>query len=299
MGASLYNALPAVRAGVDQADKFFKAQKLDYKASKACFVGPEEALKRSSYGGPALLSLCWGIAQALREKHVMPAMAGGAGYGDVLALVIARALSFEDALTYLMARGEILEQAWDKDPFHVLTITGMPLEKLRTIVENLKPRPLFVGLHSPDACTLAGVEPLLKRLKAVLSNHRGFKIRMGEVEAGPDWPHPIFEAASKKVEALFAQLKLERAGTLELFSSASGEWLRDHNQLPALARLGCVAPVNFMAMIQAMRARGMDTVVEIGPGSALGAYTHAIDAGVRVLGTDGTKDFAGAVKLAN
>lgn len=299
MGRSLYNAIAPVRTQVDGIDKFFKEKKMDYKATKACFVDSAEKLRFSSYGGPALLSLCWGTVQALREKHVMPSMVGGAGFGEISAMVVARILDFHDAIMYTMGRGEILEEAFAKAPFHVLTITGIPVEKLEIIVSALSPKPLTVGYHSPDACTLAGTKAVLKKLSLALKKLKGFKIRMGEVVPGMDWPHPIFDEASKKVEGLFSELKLERAGTVEFFSSASGEWLRDHNTLPELARRGCVEPIRFHSMIKAMRARGMDTVVEIGPGAALGAYTHAHDAGIRVLGTDGTKEFSASSKLAN
>jgi malonyl CoA-acyl carrier protein transacylase len=202
-------------------------------------------------------------------------------------------------MLYLIRRGEILEKAFAKDPFYALTLTGLEVEKVETIIEKLSPRPRVVAYHSPDACTLAGEKALLKKLAAVLKGNPSFKVRCGTVVPGMDWPHPMFEQAALQVQKEFEGLKKERSGTEEYFSSATGEWLRDHNALPELARLGCVNPLRFDAMIRAMRGRGMDTVVELGPSSALGAYTHAVDVGVRVLGTGGTKDFSSAIKLAN
>ena len=299
MGKTLYNSIPTIRSAVDSVDRYYKEQKIDYKATRACFADSSEKLRYSSCAAPALLSLCWGTALALREKHVMPSMVGGCGYGDVLSLVISRAMDFNDGLNFLMARGEMLEQVWNKSPFHVLTVTGLPVAKMKGLLSNLKPAPIITGYHSADACTAAGGQGLLEKLAQVLKSHKELKVKVGEVLPGIDWPHPLFEAVSLKVKAHFESFKLERTGNIELFQSSSGQRLIDHATLSQQIANGCVQPILFNEMIAAMRKRGMDTAVELGPGTALASHTHAVDVGIRVLTTDSTKGLADTIKLAN
>ena len=92
---------------------------------------------------------------------------------------------------------------------------------------------------------------------------------------------------------------MERSGVLEVFSSASGEWIQDLNTLPELQRRLCYEPIKFDSMVKAMRGRGMNTFIEIGRGQALGGFAQAIDNGVRVLAAEDAKSFGKAVKLAH
>ena len=296
MGSALYNAMPGIRAALDQADRAFKDATIDYKVTKAAFVGPDEKLADAGYGGPALLAFSWGLVQTLREKHVTSQMMGGFGYGDILAMVAGRVLDFEQALFFLHKRGQLLQPAWRQFPFHVLTVFGLPEEALDKLIVGLEPHPSIVGRHGPEAATLAGEKPLLEKLAVLLKSK---KIRVSPVVPGYDWPHPMFKPVAEKVAELFSELKLERSGNIEIFNSVTGEVVRKLEEYPDLIARGCYEPVDFASVVASMRGRGMNTAVEIGHGNTLGSFISAIDNGIRVLYTEDPKAFSHAVKLAN
>src|SRR5210317_356465 len=108
MGKDLADAFPACKALYDKADEV-----LGYSLSGICFDGPAEELTKSNHCQPAIFvtsMVCW---QALREKTGDVALVGAAGLslGEWSALHMAGALSFEDTLKVLEARGRFMQEA--------------------------------------------------------------------------------------------------------------------------------------------------------------------------------------------
>lgn len=276
-GRDLYNKVLPVREAMDKADKLFAPQ--NFKVTKACFLGSPEDLSRPSVAGPATLAIAYGICAALKAKRVLPQMLAGYGWGELNALACMGCLPFEDALLFLRARGLILEQAWAAAPFHVAGISGISPADLELKFAPLPRKPLIVADDSPDACVVAGPEELLKKLLPLLA---GKGVKTSAILPGWAWPHPVFESVKPAIEAEYAKLNIERAGSWQFFGGG----------------LDVTAPLAFRAMAAAMRAAGMDTLVEIGPSEALGAYMRKQDTGVRALATLDTKALSSALKLA-
>jgi acyl transferase domain-containing protein len=276
-GRDLYNKVLPVREAMDKADKLFAPQ--NFKVTKACFLGGPEELSRPSVAGPATLAIAYGLCAALKAKRVLPQMITGYGWGELNALAGMGCLPFEDALLFLRARGLILEEAWAAAPFHVAGIAGLGAAELELKFAPLPRRPLVVADDSPDACVVAGPEELLKKLLPLLA---GKGVKCGMILPGWAWPHPIFESVKPAIEAAFSRLPIERAGPWQIFGGG----------------LDVSAPLAFRETAAAMRAAGMDTLVEIGPSEALGAYTRKQDTGVRALATLDTKALSSALKLA-
>ncbi len=294
MGMQLYNVALPLRASFDFADKLM--QPLGVKPSKACFVGPDAELKKSSYAGPALLALTQGLVEFFKQKRVTFQMVAGQGFGEICALVAANILTFEEGLLFLRKRGEILEAAWAKAPFFVCTQSGLPVEELEARFKPLARRPEVVAYHSPDACTLAGEEGLLKRIMPLLASKQ---VKVGPVEPGMAWPHPSFAEAAVEVAAEFSRIKWQRSGTRELHSSTRGEWVADLGVLADLQRELCVAPIRWDKTLRSLFARGANTVVELGHGQNLVNYARKVDNGIRALPAEDSKSLSLALKLAN
>jgi acyl transferase domain-containing protein len=126
------------------------------------------------------------------------------------------------------------------------------------------------------ACSLGGL-PFDDTIRAL----RGMAL---ELEEGKDVQAPSLPDPSPGPWSLYSLKSGERSETW------SGLW-------QAQAWLGA-AEEAFAQAVSAMRAEGMDTFVEIGPGELMGQRVRALDSGIRVLASHDAKALSAALKLA-
>ncbi len=102
--------------GTPSFSLFEKAdQILNYPISKICFDGPEEKLTQTQNTQPALLThsiAIWERIKPILEKKNIPVdLVLGHSLGEYSAMVVAGALSFEDALKAVHLRGKFMQEA--------------------------------------------------------------------------------------------------------------------------------------------------------------------------------------------
>ncbi len=293
IGRDLYNKVLPVRHALDRADKAMASE--GFKATKACFLGTPEAMARPSVAGPAIFALSQGITDALIGRKIFPEMVCGHGWGELVALGCMGAIPFEDGLRFLKKRGEILESAWADDPFDVASVSGISVSELARILEPLPKPPLIVAENSPEDCVLAGEPGILDKILPLLAARHA---KLGPLTPGYAWPHPSLARAGERVAVEFSALKVERKGSWEAYSCSPAGRIVDFQLFVSRQADLCVKPIDFRGAIGVMRAEKMDTVVEIGPGSFLGAAARRLDNGIRALASEDAKALAFSLKLA-
>ena len=69
MGADLYAQYPAFRAVMDSAE-------VDFDLKKVCFEDPDGLINQTRYTQPCMVAFAAGMTAVLREKGIIPAVAG-------------------------------------------------------------------------------------------------------------------------------------------------------------------------------------------------------------------------------
>ena len=107
MGRDVYEASEAARRIFAAANEV-----LGLDLSKLCFEGPEDDLLRTEIQQPAILATSVALLRALEEHAVIrPDFVAGHSLGEYTALVASGALSFEDAVRVVHARGRFMQEA--------------------------------------------------------------------------------------------------------------------------------------------------------------------------------------------
>ncbi len=106
MGSDLYRDYSSARRIYDQASEV-----LGYDMVSISFTDPDKQLDLTRYTQPALLThqiACLEVYREVAEHHPVPIAAAGHSLGEYTALVVADALSFDNALHLVQKRGELM-----------------------------------------------------------------------------------------------------------------------------------------------------------------------------------------------
>ncbi|RMG15104.1 MAG: [acyl-carrier-protein] S-malonyltransferase [Planctomycetota bacterium] len=134
MGRDLYEAYPAVRELYDRADAA-----VPFDLAKTSFEGPEDELRRTDVSQPAIvvhsLAALAALEAELGGKLPEVACAAGLSLGEYSALAFAGALSLEDTLALVIARGRHMQACCERVPSGMTSVLGLDVEALAPAVE--------------------------------------------------------------------------------------------------------------------------------------------------------------------
>jgi [acyl-carrier-protein] S-malonyltransferase len=135
MGKDLVASSPAARDVFARADAA-----LGEPLSKLILEGPEEQLTLTANAQPALVTVSTAVLAALRERHPdlpAPRFAAGHSLGEYSALVAAGALSLEDAVRLVRARGLAMQGAVPPGEGAMAAIMGVDASRLESICREV------------------------------------------------------------------------------------------------------------------------------------------------------------------
>ncbi len=126
MGKDLYDKTDFGKKTFKMADEI-----LGYNFSQICFEGPEEELRLTYNGQPALLTVSY-ILYNLLDKE--PAIAAGHSLGEYSALVCAGAMKYEDAVLLVHKRGNYMQEAVPVGEGVMAAVMGADIEKIKEVI---------------------------------------------------------------------------------------------------------------------------------------------------------------------
>ena len=166
MGKDLYDSYPAAKAVYDRA-----AGILDFDVRQVCFEGPAEMLTQTRYSQPAIFVTSLAALEAFRHHpkyaEYKPVFAAGLSLGEATALVAAQAISFDDGLRFVRARGQFMDEASIEKPGMMAAVLGLDLPIVEAVCAKTGAE---VGnLNAPGQIVISGykknVEEAIEKLR--------------------------------------------------------------------------------------------------------------------------------------
>ena len=260
MGKDLAAACPDCRALYEQADEV-----LGYGLSKICFEGPEEALTKSNHCQPAIFVTSMACYQALKGMVGDLSFAGTAGLslGEWSALHAAGALSFEDTLRVLEARGRFMQEACDERDGSMLSIIGLDMAALETICTETGVT--IANLNSTAQTVLSGERAGIERATA-LATEAGAKRAIPLNVAGA-FHSPLMASAAERLAETLAGVTFNEPA-MPVLANVTG-LPHSAEDMRATMIKQVTGSVHWYQSIEWLQAQGVDTYVECGPGKVL------------------------------
>jgi [acyl-carrier-protein] S-malonyltransferase len=148
-----------VRSSPAAADLFARAQRvLGYDLLAITREGPDERLTETRYAQPAIFVVNVALYAALGGA-LTPIVSAGHSFGEYCSLTIADALTFENALALVNARGLAMQAAAQLAPGGMSAILGLDAQTVRALVEqtrNESGRVRLANFNAPTQIVVSG-----------------------------------------------------------------------------------------------------------------------------------------------
>lgn len=293
MGRDCAEQSAAARAVFESADAA-----LGFPISKLCFEGPEDELRRTEIQQPAILTTSIALLRMLEESGsgpLEPAFVAGHSLGEYSALVAAGAMSLDDAVRVVHARGRYMQEAVPEGRGAMAAVLGCGPDVVeqacaqarREIDRVVTP----ANFNSPQQTVIAG-DAAAVELACTRAREHGAKRAVPLAVSAPFHCELMAPAADKL--ALDLDAVSFRDPSPPVVTNVEAEPNADGARIPALLRAQVTAPVRFTEMVEKLCAEGVTHFLEVGPGAVLGGLVARIQrrAARASLGSTGDLDEA-------
>jgi [acyl-carrier-protein] S-malonyltransferase len=245
-------------------------------------ASPDE-LRQTYIAQPAIFCVSVAALRALEAAGVpRPAYVAGHSLGEFSALVAAGALSFEAGLLLVARRAEAMQRAADARPGSMSSVLGLSAEGVEMAVEaTAQDQVLAVANdNAPGNVVVSGEWTALERLPAA-AKELGAR-RVVPLNVGGAFHSPLMAPAVEVFEPHLAAAPL-RDPAIPVVANATAEPVSDADELRRLLARQLTGRVRWTESVRRMAALGVDTFIEVGPGTVLSGLIKRTVEGTRVL----------------
>ena len=274
MGRELFENFSVAKKIFEEAD-----DTLHVSISTLCFKGPEEALKLTENTQPAVLTTSVAALKVLQaEKGMVPQFTAGHSLGEYSALVASEALTFSQAVKVVRLRGKFMQEAVPVGEGAMAAVLGMEREQVEKLCEEISSGDVLApaNFNSPGQIVIAGhskaVQRAIERVK-----QEGKKAVLLPVSA--PFHSSLMKPAGERLEKALEEISV---GDLKIpvVTNVEAEANTSKARVKELLVAQVSSPVRWEESMRKMIEKGIEQVLEIGPGKVLSGLMKRIDSRV-------------------
>lgn len=273
MGKSFYDNYQIAKDVFDNID-------LDIDVKKICFEGPIEELSKTSNTQPCMVTVAIIATRLLKENGIVPDYVAGLSLGEYSALNAAGVLTDNDAIDLVRFRGQAMERAAAGIESKMFAIIGLDRELLNEAVNEAKDLG-FVAIanyNCPGQLVIAGeVDAVTKASELALE--KGARRAIPLNTSGP-FHTELLAPASKELKEKFTTVTFNEMQIPVVFNSSAKE-LEPGTSIAKMLEKQVMSSVYFEDSIRYMISKGVDTIIEIGPGKVLSGFIRKIGKSIK------------------
>ena len=271
MGKELFENFSLAKQIFQEAD-----DTLHFSISALCFKGPEDALKLTENTQPAILTTSIGALRVLEaERGMLPQFAAGHSLGEYSALVASGALTFSEAVKTVRLRGKFMQEAVPVGDGAMAAVLGMEREQIEELCEACSSGEVLApaNFNCPGQIVIAGhskaVERAMERIKQA-----GKKAILLPVSA--PFHSPLMKPAGERLEKALEQISVSDL-RIPVVTNVEAEVNISKGRVKELLVAQVSSPVRWEESMRKMIEKGVEQVMEIGPGKVLSGLMKRID----------------------
>lgn len=298
----------SVGMGRDLADGFAAAREvfaeideaLGQKLSQIIFEGPESALTLTENAQPALMAVSLAVLRVLEREGGLDlqracAFVAGHSLGEYSALAASRAVTIADAARLLKKRGQAMQLAVPVGAGAMAALLGLELDAAREIAAAAAQGQVCSAANDNAAgqVVVSGDKAAVDRAVA-LAAERGARRSILLPVSAPFHCALMAPAAAVMQEALAATAIAPPI--VPLIANVTAAPVSDPAAIRARLVEQVTGLVRWRESVLAMKALGVDSLVEIGAGKVLAGLTKRIDREMSAVSIQGPADIEAFLK---
>lgn len=288
MGLELAEEFSIAKEIFQQADDILK-----FKLSTLAWEGPEENLNDTINTQPALMTHSVAAWRVLMEKHpeITPHFMAGHSMGELTALVLASAITFDEGLKLVRKRGEFMKQAGEISPGKMAAILGLDIPTLEKIIQNSSSENEPIEIAN-DNCpgqvvisgTSTGVDQAIKAAKEAGAK-RAVPLAVSIAAHSPLMRHAQDNFNQAVTTAPIAQ------PNIPIIGNVSARPLRSIDEIRADLQSQLTYRVRWTESVEFMIEKGVSVFLELGSGNVLSGLIRRINKEVERFSLDKPDDY--------
>jgi [acyl-carrier-protein] S-malonyltransferase len=245
--------------------------------------GPKEALALTTNTQPVMLVAGVAAYRAWREEGgPPPAVVAGHSLGEYSALVVSGALTLAQAAPLVRFRAQAMQDAVPVGTGAMAAILGMTArnviegcaEAVRSFGTNTTEVVEAVNFNDPAQTVIAGSKAAVEKACEVLKAN-GAKRALPLPVSAP-FHSSLMKPAAEKLKEKLAATSFA-APQIPVVNNIEAKAETDPDRIRAALYEQAFGPVRWVECVQAIKARGLVTIVECGPGKVLAGLCKRID----------------------
>ena len=259
-------------------------------------TGPEDQLNRTEFTQPALLAAgvaVWRLWQ--QQGGAQPSVLAGHSLGEYSALVAAGTLSLSHAARLVRRRGQLMQEAAPAGTGAMAAVLGAEDAVVEQACIDASADDVVVpaNYNSPGQIVIGGHVAAVDRALALLAE-RGVRKAVKLAVSVPSHT-PLMRAAADRLGEVMADLRWNEPAIPVVQNVDAQVHVGTAAIRDALARQ-LYLPVQWTGCVEALIARGINTVAECGPGKVLAGLVKRIDRSLDVGALGTSADFDNAIQ---
>lgn len=256
--------------------------------------GPEEKLRETQFSQPAIFTTNLALYEAAGED-LRPVVSAGHSFGEFCSLVIAGALTFEDALRVVDERGKAMQHAAELAPGAMAAVLGLAVASVEGVVQAVRERSggrvQLANFNSPAQIVISGDAATVREAgEAMLA--AGAK-RVVPLNVSGAWHSELMQPAIERFAGAVEAAPI-RLPAIDVISNVDAQPYRKVADIRANLVRSIAHEVRWHDAAERLLSYDLDAVVEFGAGAVLGPLMKRMPNApeVRVV-----SDYAGVVRL--
>ncbi len=239
--------------------------------------GPEEQLNQTNHTQPALLAAGISVWRLWQEKtERLPVVMAGHSLGEYTALVAAGVIDFKVAIRLVAERGRLMQDAVPAGQGAMAAVLGLEDQVVIDVCAAAAEDQIVaaVNFNSPGQIVIAGDVAAVERASEQASVAGASKVI----------PLPVSvpsHCALMKPAAIELKSTLDAAGysaaNVPVLHNVDAKQREDAAEIALALQQQLYRPVRWSQTILEMRQRGVEQVIEMGPGRVLTGLNRRID----------------------
>lgn len=280
----------AVGMGKDLADNFAVAANLfkradavmGYPISELCFNGPEDDLKETAHTQPALYITSAAAFEVAREKGLAASFTAGHSIGEYAALYASGVFAFEDGLSLVRTRAQLMAFAGRSSAGTMAAILGLTADRVEEAVDRAAGAGIVTtaNLNSPIQTVISGEVAAVERASQIASEMGAKRVVPLNVSGG--FHSPLMQsAADSLMEALRATEM--KTPSVPIVANYTAGYVSSEAEVRDNLAKQITGSVRWVESIRRIVDDGAEAFVELGSGNVLAGLIKRIAPDVEVV----------------